>query len=186
MAPNMTVSLAIIRSTFSMDDEVTLNVTATSHAPGPITLMTYNTILNVYFAQRAGRFTHTDVETGEMRVVQTKKCTKRVPYNRAQGGFDDQYFLTLLPEQAVEICEPFLAAKLNDKLVPGNKYWLGVKKDRPQVGHWWKGTREEVMAPEGKFAGLCKASGKPIIFQVEPVEFEVIGKDKATGEDGSS
>lgn len=86
----------------------------------------------------------------------------------------------------MEICEPFLAAELRDKLVPGKKYRLGVKKDSAQVGHWWEATTEEVMVPEGKFAGLRKASGKPIIFQVEAVEFEVIGEDKATGEDGSS
>lgn len=85
----MTVSLAVNPPSFAVDDEVNLTVTATSHAPGPITLMTHNSILSVYFAQRAGRFTHTNVETGESCEVQTRKCTKRVPYNRAQGISDD-------------------------------------------------------------------------------------------------
>lgn len=43
---------------------------------------------------------------------------------------------------------------------------------------------EEVMAPEGAFAGLCRAGGKPIVLEVESVEFEVIAKgETATGND---
>lgn len=85
----------------------------------------------------------------------------------------------------MEICEPFLAEKLVDKLFSGKKYRLGAGKDCAQVGNWLKGTREEVMAPEGEFAGLCRASGKPIVLQIEPVESEVVGKDDTAGEESS-
>ncbi|KAF5694937.1 putative NCP1-NADPH-cytochrome P450 reductase [Fusarium denticulatum] len=147
--------------------------------PKPITIFTWHTIFNLKLAQRRKNFICTDLTTGLPLQLESTKGPKRPQFSYELGGHDDQYFITLEPEEPTIITRRFLrSAGLEGDGVfkPGHRYQLKVRDN--EEAEWWRyGRREDVMSPPGQFPskeGCEGPSGPPIrLSPIDPVEFQV-------------
>ncbi|KAI9836064.1 MAG: hypothetical protein M1819_001675 [Sarea resinae] len=178
--PSISVDLAIDPPSFipgGSDPLPSLSITATSHATQPITIFTWPTVFNLDLSQKRANFTCLDLTSDAPLRLELTKGPKRTAFNREKGGSDDVFFQTLEPETPTTFKAPFkLACRTTegrDAIVPGHRYRFGVREGE-QVPWWRYGSKEDVMAPAGEWAGLGDPSGGPLALgDVAPVEFEV-------------
>ncbi|KAM0719340.1 hypothetical protein Q7P37_005245 [Cladosporium fusiforme] len=177
--PTISVTLSIKPTNFLVGDEVELSVTAVSHASECITILTWPTIFNLDLAQRRRNFKCVDLKDPESEIrLALSAGPKRGAFNRARGSNDDKYFHTLEPEKPLVFSDTFgiahRASHGSPYFLPGHRYRFGVQEDE-EIRWWRKGTRDEVMTPEGSSGGMGNASGKPIMLtNIEPIEFTIL------------
>lgn len=182
MAPRephtVTVTIAIISANFSVDEEVKLELTATSNYPSPITIFTWPTILNPDLAQSLGNFTCVDLADQQTDLYSADTPgPNRMILTRARGGQDEEFFHTLEPNKPAVFSAAFGAAYAASHgslvFLPDHRYRFGVQEGS-RIRWWKKGIRDEIMTPEGSSGALGKASGKPIMLtNIDPIEFSI-------------
>ncbi|KAJ5587091.1 uncharacterized protein N7459_002856 [Penicillium hispanicum] len=180
--PSISMTATITPAKFSADSQPppTITLTVISHYPEPITIFTLTTIFNLRLGLFRSDFTCHDITIQDVEstplVINYTKGPKRSGVSRELGGRDDQYFVTLDPMIPVEFKRKFSlrnGAEDSPLFQSGHRYRLGIKRDR-QIGWWWFGKKEDVMAPPGTAAPLEPASGGPITLEMEGVEFEFV------------
>ena len=174
--PEISISLSLSPNpySYSSTDPPTLSLTATSHAATPLTVLTYHTILHPNLALRQSAFQIRDLTTSAPIPQHTVQLS-RLAFQRRLGSPDEQFFLTLFPEQPVTVSTEFgypvssgpplpkghsgrtrEAAKGKvdrgvlgvDGLESGREYELSVVRGLDVT--WWRwGTKEELLEPEG-------------------------------------
>lgn len=200
---SISLSLAPNPHRYSSPSPPLLSISAVSHASRPLTILTWHTLLHPHLALRQSASRITDLTSGA-EVGQTTVQLSRAPLQRRAGAADEQFFLTLFPEQPVTVNTPLgypvgangpsrpegHPGRLRqsargaiprrvcgvDGLVVGRHYQLSVYGGLEV--HWWRwGTREEVLEPEGsRNADLGESEERFEIDgkEIQPVTFRVI------------
>ncbi|THY52477.1 hypothetical protein D6C99_04132 [Aureobasidium pullulans] len=106
--PFIDVELSITPSThsFTQPSPPILTMVLTSRATRPITFFTWDTPLHFNRALTNNGVTITDIATNEP-VRTTRLLVQRVAINRIRGSFDEELYLTLLPNIPVTLSRPF-------------------------------------------------------------------------------
>ena len=194
--PSISISITLTPCTYSYStpEVPTLSVHMTSHAPRPITVFTWNTVLHPYSGLKRQCFTITDTSSGE-KIPQNKVSLNRTRFRRQIGSSDEQLFSTLYPDQPVTVKAAFGPWPGEAKPIGHPERFprrLGWGVDGLEVGHgyevkvssgqmviWWKwGTKEEVLAPPGESEDsyMGESEWPPIEIEVEEtpaVEFAI-------------
>lgn len=173
---SLSVPLALDPPTFQKGDAVELSAIVVSHAPKPITILTYRTILDLDCAQKLignrATFQCLDLNTDTSLQLQIRKCMLRSPISHRLDHSDVQYFHTLEPEVPYKFSEKCLVP--NRDLTPGHRYLLSANPEN-EIRWWRHGKKEDNLQKLGEELPdhMWKSSGGPISMSVEPVEFTV-------------
>lgn len=190
--PSIAFQLEISPSTFSCEGNAEpkprIAVTATSYASEPVTICSFETLLNLSLSQYRHNFTCRDLETNDFVWMNEVKGPHRGPIRRSKNSRDDKYFVTLQPGVPYHVaCEFYLAKRplwqsedcSRDKylhlptlhgtstflnyLESGHSYIFSVA-DTENIKWWWFGTRGDVLEPEGSSGSLLglPPNGRPI------------------------
>ncbi|KAJ4287307.1 hypothetical protein N0V90_012705 [Kalmusia sp. IMI 367209] len=106
--PRIDIEISFDRAShsFSQTSSPKLIVNVTSHANTPITLFTWNTPLSLPRTLTSNGIIITDTETRE-DIKTASIMVQRAPLKRTRGGPDEQYYLTLQPNNTVELSTGF-------------------------------------------------------------------------------
>ncbi|KAI1737666.1 hypothetical protein F4680DRAFT_450631 [Xylaria scruposa] len=106
--PRVDVQVSFNRPThsYSQNEPPRILITATSRAQHPITLYTWRRPLDPKGALTNNGYIITDLTTGNL-VKTTKIMINRGPVMRVRGSSDDQFFLTLQPNDPVQLSTGF-------------------------------------------------------------------------------
>lgn len=175
--PAMSATLALDPSTLRESEAFELSATIISHAPCPITILAYSTILDIREAQKrtnsGANFQCVDLDTNIPVRLQDQACGRWGNISHKMENEDSQYFHTLNPEVPYKFSGPCLVS--HRELAPGHRYRVSVDK-QANIGWWRYGTKEEVLEAPGQRLPqyMLRPSGGPIsLTNTTPVEFTV-------------
>ena len=176
--PSIFATLALDPLELAEDKATRLSVTAVLHASRPITICTWNTILNLHLAQFCRRptgkgFICVDVDTNVPLRLYSVVCSKRNPIRYEIDDSDSQYFHTLQPEIPYKFSGSSVIP--HKKLAAGHRYRLSMG-EKDEVGWWKYGVKEDILVSPGQEipGDIRESSGEPItITNAGPIEFTV-------------
>ena len=141
--PSVSATLALDPSTPKESEAFELSATIISHAPYPITILAYSTILDIREAQKrtnsGANFQCVDLDTNIPVQLQDRACGPWGNISHKMENKDSQYFHTLQPEMLYKFSGPCLVPYR--ELTPGHKYRVSVDK-QANIGWWRYGTKE--------------------------------------------
>lgn len=110
--PRISITISVDPKSYSFTDPhpPTLSITLLllSHASSPVTFFTFFSPLNPESGLAQECFPITDLSTSPPSPVpQSSIRLQRLPFSRARGSGDDQYFLTLYPETPLKLSAGF-------------------------------------------------------------------------------
>jgi hypothetical protein len=184
-SPSISVTLALNPPILKENEAVELSATVISHAPHPITILTYSSILNLDLAQTlqrsSGNIHCFDLDTDTPVRLQHRVSGRRNPISHKLDDSDSQYYHTLQPGVPYKFSYPCVVSC--QELVPGHSYCLSV--DAGETVEWWRyGTKEDVLESPGQVLPqhMLSPSGGPItLANTAPIKFTVPSDWKNTG-----
>ena len=169
--PSLSISLSLSPPLYRLTEPrmiPTLSLEVTLHASQPITIFTWNTILNLEQALHQYGFEIIDKSTNTT-VPQITTTATRPAIKRQLGSLDERLFVTLMPEVPYTVQTPFgfipvnqtqVDEPINGREVHGvrglknGEYTLRVNRakgsERKEKYHisWWRyGTKEDNLEP---------------------------------------
>lgn len=116
--PRIDIEISFDRSTHSYSQETSppkITLKVTSRAETPITIFTWRKPLDPKGALTSEGYVITD-NTTDQRVKTTKVMINRAAIRRVRGGLDEQFFLELMPNEAVELSTGMRCLSMNGDL----------------------------------------------------------------------
>lgn len=141
---SLTLSLSPQTYSFTNPNPPMISLTLLSHSSGPFTLFTFQTPLNPRTGLTQDCFPITDLSaTPPSKVPRDSVHLQRLPFSRARGSGDDEYFITLYPSTPFTISYGFCTGG-GDTIRPYPKHvveegWIPDENGNPTS--WRMGTK---------------------------------------------
>jgi hypothetical protein len=172
--PSVTATLSLNTSNFPGAPPEGLSIVVVSHAPTPVTVWIWNSILNLKLTQGLGTcgdltLVHLDTDTSIPRNTMFRTKHEHIATR------DDRCFPTLQPEQPYIFSERFTSAFMKELELRPGRYHFALS-GREELKWWKEGPREEIVPPFGEKLAedMYESSGQPIVLTgIEPIEFTI-------------